>query len=228
MSLPGIKWQQVIWLWQVQWVFLNCKPIQDMKWRESILSEVQSTINQHWFRNWLGERATNRYLNNDYVTYWRIYGSLGLNELTYCSVVMHIRHPSNKKYNAAVNHTLGNKLLKRSNCQHLHSSNCVWRMRYFSLYNISVYRKLAHRFIMIYLVLLHNQLLLCSIKNINIIVGAATHAETLSRLFQCQWSNSRSWGLSLWKLQRWRSLVMLGCAQAPKGIWPLAYNKRNN
>ena len=33
--------------------------------------------------------------------------------------------------------------------------------------------------------------------------------------------------LPLWKLQRWWSLVTLGCTQAPRGIWPLVYNEEN-
>ena len=31
--------------------------------------------------------------------------------------------------------------------------------------------------------------------------------------------------VNLWRLQRWWSLVTLGCTQPPKGIWPLAYNE---
>ena len=44
----------------------------------------QLTIFQHWFRYWLGAvQATSHYLNQWSLVYWRIYASLGLNELTY-------------------------------------------------------------------------------------------------------------------------------------------------
>ena len=40
------------------------------------------TIFQHWFRYWLGAgQATSHYLNQCWPVYWRIYASLGLNEL---------------------------------------------------------------------------------------------------------------------------------------------------
>ena len=43
---------------------------------------VQLTIFQHWFRNWLGaDQATSHFLNQCWFVYWRIYASLGLNEL---------------------------------------------------------------------------------------------------------------------------------------------------
>ena len=43
---------------------------------------VQLTIFQHWFRQWLGAvQATSHYLNQWWLDYWRIYASLGLNEL---------------------------------------------------------------------------------------------------------------------------------------------------
>ena len=49
---------------------------------------IQLTIFQHWFRLWLGAgQATSHYLNQWWFVYWRIYASLGLNELTepsYC------------------------------------------------------------------------------------------------------------------------------------------------
>ena len=47
------------------------------------LKFVQLTIFQHWFRWWLGAvQATSHYLNQWWLVYWRIYASLGLNELT--------------------------------------------------------------------------------------------------------------------------------------------------
>ena len=49
----------------------------------NLFLEVQLTIFQHWFRQWLGaDQATSHYLNQWWVFYWRIYASLGLNELS--------------------------------------------------------------------------------------------------------------------------------------------------
>ena len=43
-----------------------------------------NNIFQHWFREWLGAvQATSHYLNQWWLVYWRIYASLGLNELTH-------------------------------------------------------------------------------------------------------------------------------------------------
>ena len=43
----------------------------------------QLTVFLHWFRKWLGAvQATSHYLNQWWLDYWRIYASLGLNELT--------------------------------------------------------------------------------------------------------------------------------------------------
>ena len=48
----------------------------------SLFLRVQLTIFQHWFRWWLGAgEATSHYLNQWWLVYWRIYASLGLNEL---------------------------------------------------------------------------------------------------------------------------------------------------
>ena len=42
------------------------------------------TIFQYWFRKWLGaDQTTSHYLNQWWLVYWRIYASLGLNELTH-------------------------------------------------------------------------------------------------------------------------------------------------
>ena len=44
---------------------------------------AQSTTFEHWFRWWLGaEQTTSHYLNQWWIVYWRIYASLGLNELS--------------------------------------------------------------------------------------------------------------------------------------------------
>ena len=49
----------------------------------SLFPRVQLIIFQHWFRWWLGAgQATSHYLNQWWLVYWRIYTSLGLNELT--------------------------------------------------------------------------------------------------------------------------------------------------
>ena len=54
------------------------------KFHWSLFLRVQLTIFQHWFRYWLGAvQATSHYLNQWWLVYWRIYASLGLNELTY-------------------------------------------------------------------------------------------------------------------------------------------------
>ena len=48
----------------------------------SLFLRVQSTIFQHWFIQWLGaDQATSNYLNQWWLVYWRIFASLGLNEL---------------------------------------------------------------------------------------------------------------------------------------------------
>ena len=45
----------------------------------NLFLRVQLTIFQHWFRLWLGAvQATNHYLNQWWLVYWRIYASLGL------------------------------------------------------------------------------------------------------------------------------------------------------
>ena len=48
----------------------------------NVFLRFQLTIFQHWFRYWLGAvQATSHYLNQWWLVYWRIYASLGLNEL---------------------------------------------------------------------------------------------------------------------------------------------------
>ena len=57
-------------------------------WRLFLMAQL--TLFQHWFRQWLGAfQATSHYLNRWWLVYWRIYVSLGLNELcrmTICGV----------------------------------------------------------------------------------------------------------------------------------------------
>ena len=49
----------------------------------NLFASVQLTIFQLWFRKWLGAgQAPSHYLNQWWLVYWRIYASLGLNELT--------------------------------------------------------------------------------------------------------------------------------------------------
>ena len=55
-----------------------------LKFHWSLFLRYQLTIFQHWFRYWLGAvQATSLYLNQWWLVYWRIYVSLGLNELTH-------------------------------------------------------------------------------------------------------------------------------------------------
>ena len=61
-----------------------------LRFRWSLFLRVQLTIFHHWFRWWLGaDQATSHYLNQWWLVYWRIYASLGLNEL---KPVMRILH----------------------------------------------------------------------------------------------------------------------------------------
>ena len=54
----------------------------------NLFLRFQLTIFQYWFRNWLGaDQATSHYLNQWWLVYWRIYASLGLNELRFSQVV---------------------------------------------------------------------------------------------------------------------------------------------
>ena len=54
-----------------------------LKFHWSLFLRVQLTIVHHWFRWWFGAvQAPNHYLNQWWWVYWRIYASLGLNELT--------------------------------------------------------------------------------------------------------------------------------------------------
>ena len=53
-----------------------------LKFHWSLFLRVQLTIVRHWFRWWLGTyQATSHYLKQWWLDYWRIYASLGLNEL---------------------------------------------------------------------------------------------------------------------------------------------------
>ena len=53
-----------------------------LRFHWSLFLWIQLTIFQHWFREWLGAgQATRHYLNQWWLVYWRIYASLGLNEL---------------------------------------------------------------------------------------------------------------------------------------------------
>ena len=53
-----------------------------LRFHWGLFLRVQLTISQHWLRKWLGaDQATSHYLNQWWLVYWRIYASLGLNEL---------------------------------------------------------------------------------------------------------------------------------------------------
>ena len=53
-----------------------------LRFHWSLFLRVQLTLFQHCFRYWLGAvQATSHYLNQWWLVYWRIYASLGLNEL---------------------------------------------------------------------------------------------------------------------------------------------------
>ena len=55
-----------------------------LRFHWSLFPRVKLTIFQHWFRLWLGaDQATSHFLNQWWLVYWRIYASLGLNELRY-------------------------------------------------------------------------------------------------------------------------------------------------
>ena len=53
-----------------------------LRFHWSLFPRFQSTIFHHWFRQWLGtNQATSHYLNQWWLVYWCIYGSLSLNKL---------------------------------------------------------------------------------------------------------------------------------------------------
>ena len=58
-------------------------PISWQHW--SLFPRVQLAISRYWFRYWLGaDRATSHVLNQWWLVHWRIYASLGLNDLQLC------------------------------------------------------------------------------------------------------------------------------------------------
>ena len=72
-----------------------------------MFQRVQLTIFQHWFGWWLGAgQATSHYLNQWCLVYWRIYASLGLNELRevcnamQCCFCSHYGFPAHMASNA--------------------------------------------------------------------------------------------------------------------------------
>ena len=53
-----------------------------LRFHWSLFLRIQLTIFHHWLRWWLGAvQATSHYLNQWWLVHWRIYASLGLNEL---------------------------------------------------------------------------------------------------------------------------------------------------
>ena len=72
-------------------IFLNENVWIPIKISLKFLPKVQSTIFQHWIRQWLGaDQATSHYLNQWWLDYRRIYASLGLNELTGCVILAEV------------------------------------------------------------------------------------------------------------------------------------------
>ena len=70
-------------------------------WR--LFPRFQLTIFQHWFRWWLGAgEATSHYLNQWWSVYWRIYASLGLNELRIAHLWQWILHVQHWKWNVVI------------------------------------------------------------------------------------------------------------------------------
>ena len=62
-----------------------------LRFHWTLFPRVQLTMLQHWFIWWLSAvQATSYYLNQSWLFYWRIYASLGLNELTHWGRVTHI------------------------------------------------------------------------------------------------------------------------------------------
>ena len=62
-------------------IFLNENARISLRLHWSLFLSFKSTI----FRKWLGtDQATSHYLDQWWLVYWRIYASLGLNELTPC------------------------------------------------------------------------------------------------------------------------------------------------
>ena len=48
----------------------------------NLFLRLNLTIFQHWFRQWLGaDETSSHYLNKWWLVYWRVYASLGINEL---------------------------------------------------------------------------------------------------------------------------------------------------
>ena len=55
-----------------------------LRFHWSLFPRFKLTIFHHWFWWWLGaDQATSHYLNQWWFVYWRIYASLGSNELKY-------------------------------------------------------------------------------------------------------------------------------------------------
>ena len=60
-----------------------------LRFHWSLFQRFELAIFQHWFRYWLGAgQATSHYLNQWMLVYWRIYASLGLNELNVSSLTL--------------------------------------------------------------------------------------------------------------------------------------------
>ena len=52
-----------------------------------LFERFQITTSQHWFRTWLdADQATSHYVSQWWFVYWRLYASLGLDELRYLNI----------------------------------------------------------------------------------------------------------------------------------------------
>ena len=68
-----------------------------LKFHWSLFLRVQLTIIQHCFREWLGAaQATSHYLKQWWLVHWRIYASLGLNELSQIPHMNNRTEPNSK------------------------------------------------------------------------------------------------------------------------------------
>ena len=89
---------------------------------------VQLTIFQHWFRYWLGaDQATSHYLKQWWLDCWRIYASLGLDELSHTVNDLQSRYfywtralEYNDILSFPITELLLNRLLMYPACRHLH------------------------------------------------------------------------------------------------------------
>ena len=86
-------------------VFLNDNYEFQLRCHWSLFLKVQLTIFQHWFRQWLGaDQTISHYLNQWWLVYWRIYASLGLNDLNFWYISNQMRKYS--RWHISYNNTV--------------------------------------------------------------------------------------------------------------------------